>query len=117
MPEFRIFSGFENALPHRTTFNRFIQRLAQHPDLVETTLTQVTKKFRALLPDLGKETAVDPTAVRSHSNPNRNRISDPEASWTAKNSAKAKSKDGKEWHWGYKVHMVSDVTTGYLSLT
>ena len=111
-PDFRIFCGFENGLPHRTTFNRFIQRLAEHADLVEMALVKVTENVKATLPDLGREVAVDSTTVRSHSNPNRKRISDPEASWTAKNSAKAKSKDGKEWHWGYKVHMVADANYG-----
>ena len=111
-PDFRIFCGFADGLPHRTTFNRFIQRLAKHPMLIEATLSRLTGKVRAILPDLGKEVAVDSTTVRSHSNPNRKRISDPEASWTAKNSAKAKSKDGKEWHWGYKVHMVADANYG-----
>lgn len=106
-PDFRIFCGFAS-LPHRTTFNRFIQRLAEHTDLVEATLASVTDKVRAFLPDFGKDVAVDSTTVRSHSNPNRKVISDPEASWTAKNSARAKSKDGKDWHWGYKVHQVAD---------
>ena len=54
---------------------------------------------------------MDSPTVRTHSNPNRRRISDPEASWTRKHSAK--SKDGKEeWHFGYKVHMASDANYG-----
>ena len=111
-PDFRIFCGFADGLPHRTTFNRFIQRLAEHTDLVEASLAGVTDKVRGFLPDFGTDVAIDSTTVRSHSNPNRKRISDPEASWTAKNSAKAKDKDGKEWHWGYKVHMVADANYG-----
>ena len=111
-PDFRIFCGFADDLPHRTTFNRFIQRLAEHPDLVEASLVSMTDKVRGFLPDLGTDVAIDSTTVRSHSNPNRKRISDPEASWTAKNSAKAKDKDGKEWHWGYKVRMVADANYG-----
>ena len=54
---------------------------------------------------------MDATTVRSHCNPNRKRVSDPEASWTAKNSARAKA-GGKEWHHGYKVHMVADANYG-----
>ena len=46
-----------------------------------------------------------------HCNPNRKRLSDPEASWTAKNSARAKER-GKEWHHSYKVHMVADANYG-----
>ena len=109
-PAFRHLCGFGGELPHRTTFNRFIQRLSHHANPVETCFRNVTGYLRKLLPDLGNEVAVDSTTVRSHSNPNRKRVSDPEASWTAKN--KAGGKDGKEWHHGYKVHMVADANYG-----
>ena len=111
--ELRSLCGFGNTLPHRSTFNRFIQRLSYHPDLVESALASVTNKLKEHLPDLGETVAVDGTTVRTHSNPNRRRkgISDPEASWTAKNAARAKE-GGKEWHFGYKSHAVADVKYG-----
>ena len=87
---FRLLCGFGH-LPHRTTFNRFILRLSRHSDLVELCFAQLTAEIKALLPDLGEETAVDATTVRSHCAPNRKPISDPQASWTAKNSTQAKS--------------------------
>ena len=108
--DFRTLCGF-GALPHRRTFNRFIRRLSNHVDLVETTFADLTHQLKALAPGLGSEVAVDATTVRSHCNPNRKRVSDPEASWTAKNSARAKA-GGKEWHHGYKVHMVADANYG-----
>ena len=117
-PDFRHLCGFGDALPHRTTFNRFIQRLSHHVDLVEACFARLTHQLKQLLPDLGPEVAIDSTTVRSNCNPNRpkvrrgvKRISDPEASWTAKNSARAKT-GGKEWHHGYKVHMVADANYG-----
>ena len=73
---FRLLCGF-GTLPHRTTFNRFILRLSRHPDLVELCFAQLTGQIKALLPDLGKETAVDATTVRSHCAPSRKPISDP----------------------------------------
>ena len=112
--ELRSICGFGDILPHRTTFNRFIQRLSHHADLVEAILVGLTDRLHEILPDLGETVAVDATTIRSHSNPNRRkgkRISDPEASWTAKNSARAK-KDGKEWHFGYKSHAVADAQYG-----
>ncbi len=109
--DFRHLCGFNDVLPHRTTFNRFIQRLSYHADLVEACFVSITHQLKMLAPDLGDEVAIDSTTVRSHCNPNRKRISDPEASWTAKNSAKAKI-GGKEWHHGYKVHMVADANYG-----
>ena len=71
----------------------------------------LTHQLKVLIPGLGNEVAVDSTTVRSHCNPNRKRISDREASWTAKNSPRAKD-GGKEWHHGYKVHMVADANYG-----
>ena len=108
--DFRTLCGF-GALPHRRTFNRFIRRLSHHSGLVEAMFADLTYQLKALVPGLGIEVAVDATTVRSHCNPNRKRISDPEASWTAKNSARAKE-GGKEWHHGYKVHMVADANYG-----
>ena len=110
-PDFRYLCGFFGPLPHRTTFNRFIQRLSHHVDLVEACFADFTHQLRTLIPDLGAEVAIDSTTVRTHSNPNRKRVSDPEASWTAKNSARAKV-GGKEWHHAYKVHMVADANHG-----
>ena len=99
-----------STLPHRTTFNRFINRLALHRDLVEECMATLTDQLAELLPGLGQNIAVDSTVVKSHSSPKRKTVSDPEASWTAKNSARSKS--GKEWHWGYKYHLVADATYG-----
>ena len=78
---------------------------------MELCLAQLTGQIKALLPDLGEETAVDATTVRSHCAPSRKPISDPQASWTAKNSTQAK-RGGKEWRHGYKVHMIADVNYG-----
>ena len=108
--QFRRLCGFGNTLPHRTTFNRFVGRLAKHPELVEQAFASVTEKLREMLPGLGGEVAIDSTTVRTHANPNRRRKADPAASWTAKNSAKSMS--GKEWHYGYKLHMVADANYG-----
>ena len=108
-PELRLLCGFSQ-LPHRTTFNRFVNRLAHHRDLVEDCLRRLVDRLSALLPGLGQNVAVDSTVVKSHSSPQRKPVSDPEASWTAKNSTRSKS--GKEWHWGYKYHLVADATYG-----
>ena len=78
---------------------------------MEACFADLTHQLKTLIPDLGAEVAIDSTTVRTHCNPNRKRISDPEASWTAKNSARAKE-GGKEWHHGYKVHMVADANHG-----
>ena len=113
-PELCRLCGFECALPSRRTFNRFIARLSHHSDLVEVALVGVTSRLKEVLPDLGEVVAIDSTAVRSHSNPNRRRrkqVSDAEARWGVKHSAKAKEK-GTDWFFGYKSHAVADVKYG-----
>ena len=67
-PALRLLCGFSK-LPHRTTFNRFINRLSQHRDLVDACLAPLTGQLRELLPGLGEKVAVDSTPVMSHSNP------------------------------------------------
>ena len=110
-PLLREACGFGGELPHRTTFNRFIQRVGNHPALVERAMAGMTTEIKEKwLPKLGKQVAVDSTVVRSHSNPNRKHKSDPEASWTVKNSAAAKT--GKEWAHGFKMHMAADANYG-----
>ena len=109
-PDLRDLCDFD-VLPHRTTFNRFIQRLSYHANLVEACFTQLTSHLKTIIPDLGEEVAIDATTVRSHCNPNRKRVSDPQVSWTAKNSAR--SQDWRQgWHHGYKVHMAADANYG-----
>ena len=109
--ELRLLCGFGDNLPHRTTFGRFIRRLADHRDLVEACMAELTDQLADALPGFGDVVAIDSTAVRTHSNPNRKAVSDPDASWTAKNSAG--SKDGKKvWHFGYKYHLAVDATYG-----
>ena len=108
--QFRRLCGFGSTLPHRTTFNRFIARLSYHPDLVQQCFAGVTGKLHERMPDLGEQVAIDSTTVRTHSAPNRKVVSDPDASWTAKNSPRVKG--GKEWSFGYKLHMVADANYG-----
>lgn len=106
----RRICGLGNVLPHRTTFNRFIKTLRRHTALLEQVLNSITEELRQHIPDLGAEVAVDSTVVRTHANPNRKTLHDPEASWTAKNSSHAPK--GKEWQYGYKVHMLADAVHG-----
>ena len=110
-PGLRDLCGFRDVLPHRTTFNRFIQHLSHHTDQVEAIFVSLTDRLKELLPELGEVVAIDSTAVRTHSNPNRKIISDPEARWGVKHSAKAKA-GGTEFFFGYKSHAVADAVYG-----
>ena len=111
-PALRQVCGFDGPLPHRTTFNRFIQRLKQYNDLMESCVTALVNALKLELPDLGEEVAIDSTAIRTHSNPNRKTVSDPDAAWGVKHSVRSKKKDGTEYFFGYKSHVVADVKYG-----
>ena len=108
--ELRMICGLSK-VPHRTTFSRLSGRLARHLDLVQQVSAGLTDQLKRSIPGFGDAVAIDSTVVRTHSNPNRKTISDPEASWTAKNSAKGKDGE-KEWTFGYKYHAVADATYG-----
>ena len=49
------FCGFE-AMPHRTTFNRYVSRLSSHVDLVDECLHPLTRDLAQRLPGLGQRT-------------------------------------------------------------
>ena len=102
--------GFGDSLPHRTTFNRFINRLADHQDLIEDALFKLTDDLKAGLPGLGEVVAVDSTVVETYSNPNKKHVSDAQASWTAKPSEK--NPNELEWYFGYKLHLMVDARHG-----
>ena len=108
----RRLCGFGRQLPHRTTFNRFVNRLADHQDLLDACLAQLTDELKAEdhLSDLGEVVAVDSTVVETYSNPSKKRLSDLQASWTAKPSVKDPNE--LEWHFGYKLHLMVDARHG-----
>ena len=116
-PCLRQICGFGPTLPHRTTFSRMFCRIADHLDLVEGASANIVQDLTEVLPDLGQEVSVDSTTVPTNGNPwrkSKKRLtdrSDPEASWTAKNSVRAKE-GGKEWHYGYKFHATVDANYG-----
>lgn len=98
------YCGFGAVLPHRTTFNRFIRRLAGHTDAIVSAFADMTEQLQELLPDLGEEVAIDATVVDAYGNPRSG--ADPDASWTAKGHSNIPNE--KEWFYGYKLHLMVD---------
>ena len=105
--DLRRLCGFRRRLPHRTTFGRFFSMLSGHIELVEECLADLTDQVAEVLPGFGETVAVDSTTVGTFANPNRKVVKDPDATWTKKPTAKASAKDGKEWSFGYKYHLVA----------
>ena len=99
-------------LPHRTTFNRFVNRLTLHLDLVQECMVNVVEQLRPELPGLGQDIAVDSTLVRTHSNPGKKKtMTDPDATWGVHH--KAGNPEGEdEWVFGYKWQTAVDADYG-----
>ncbi len=94
-------------LPHRTTFNRFFNKLIRYQQLVDECLSEVTTNLHKAIPDFAKIVAIDATAIRSHANLNKKPSSDPEAGFAYKGG----KKDAYHWEFGYYLHMVADATS------
>ena len=117
--------GFGDEVPSESALSRFVNRRADHEPLVAECLADVTDGLRKLVPwfqkqdgkpdrkppSLGAVVAVDSTLFPSYSNPNRKKVTDPDARWGVKHSAKTKE-GNTEWGWGYKMHLLADVVQG-----
>ena len=97
--------GFQDdePTPSRSTFSRFISRLAKHQDLLDECLNIIAEGFRDLLPSFGEVVAIDCTPVPSYSNPDNEPISDTEAGWIVKEGSARKI-----WEFGYRLHLIVD---------
>lgn len=95
------------AVPHESTYSRFVAKLSKHKDLVKKALDNCVGELKANLDGFGEVVAIDSTDVRAYSKGVKNsaikRAADPDARWGAK------KKHGSPYFWfGYKVHMVCD---------
>jgi IS5 family transposase len=83
---------------------------------VQELIASPSDALARLLPDFGKQLAIDSTIVLAYSNPDKQTkaggLSDPEASWTTKSYKKGAHLEGKEsrkeWFFGYKLHILAD---------
>lgn len=103
----REICGFPSSepLPHRVTFNRFMNRLELHQDLIQWCIDQVLTELHGMLPNFGTTVAADATDVHSHSDRDKKPVSDAEAGFAIKESATGHR---KRWAWGYKLHLIAD---------
>ncbi len=105
-PAFREIAGFCGPLPSRSTFSRAFREMARYPRLVERATAEMVGEIRNVIPDLGREIAVDSTPVKSRSNPNFELPSDRDAVWIRHDKAGAKG--GLEWEWGHRLQIALD---------
>lgn len=94
-------------IPSRRTFGRVFKELRQPKclKLIEECMAELTSRQFELVPDFGREIAIDSTTIKTYSN--RWSGTDPEASPGFKHSVKSES--GREMVLGYKCHAITDI--------
>jgi transposase, IS5 family len=89
---------------------RFATKLRAHSPLVEATLGAIVSALRAELPEYGKDLAIDASDLPAYANgqrfvskggPERERFSDPDASWGHRSAISTRKGGG---FYGYKIH-------------
>jgi IS5 family transposase len=104
-------------VPSQATFSRFLSRLVEHQDLLQSCIDDLVQRFARLAPGFGETVAVDSTDVAAYSRGSKEGAADPDARWGVKGSKEAKgkgkkersfSKDHKYYWFGYKLHLLID---------
>jgi hypothetical protein len=89
---------------------RFATKLRQHKPLLDACLDRVTASLRAELPDYGRDVAIDASDLPAYANgqrflsrngPERERYSDPDASWGHRSAVSTRKGGG---FYGYKLN-------------
>ena len=99
-------------IPHQSTFSRFGIKLSKRWISLEVKniLRTFTRRMFKELPEFGKSVAIDSTDVKAWSNGNKKgkngTVSDPDAGWVAKKNARGNIR----YVFGYKVHILCDIT-------
>ena len=103
----RILVGIQSAgsVPSEDAFARCVARLADNVDAIEALFATTVARLRRHLPDLGRQVAVDATAVEAWSDGNRQLPADADARW-GKRGTYSKGRVG--WWFGYKLHLAVD---------
>jgi len=96
----------DDAAPTQWAWSRFIVRLLGHRELIEAMFEEVLARLVKLLPDLGRDLAIDGKAIGTWSR------TDPQASQGFKNY-QGEDEDGKPFQqvqkwFGYKLHLIID---------
>jgi hypothetical protein len=124
--ELRQKCGFDplagaGGVPSEDAFGRFLHNVVVHERLLEKMFTDLVATLGGLLPDLGRNTAVDSKAiqsfghmVRDEAKQTRDGRRDLDADW-GKKTYRGVGKDGKPWEkvfswFGYKLHLLVDAT-------
>ncbi len=97
---------------------RFAAKLRAYKPLLDACLDRVTAALHERHPDMGRDVAIDGSDMPAYANgqrflskngPERERFSDPDASWGHRSAVSTRKGGG---FYGYKVHAAVDTATG-----
>ena len=112
-----LYGWGDKAVPPHWVYTRFLKKIFKHEKEVERIFERLVAELRNLLPDFGKDLAIDSKAIHSLSK-KENKCSkedgrrDKDANWGRKEYRGIKE-DGKAWQkvvqwFGYKLHLIVD---------
>lgn len=120
--ELRNVCGFDpfkkqDAVPSKDAYSEMLKKLLKYQEDIDLMFNQVIEEIRQLLPDFGKNTAIDSKAIKSECNGKSKRKDkdsrgDKDADW-GKKEYRGQREDGTLWEktilwFGYKVHLLVD---------
>ena len=98
--------GFDKT-PHRSSYNRFRDKLARNDICIDFAIADLTEQIRAITPDLGQMVAVDATHINAYASPDSG--IDADAAWGVKTTIRPKNgQNHQDWFFGYKLHLLAD---------
>ena len=110
--------GFEEGVPNASVICRFFKRRSNHPDLIEQAIDRLVDNVAQAVPEhqdatappVGMALAIDSTDIPAWVDVQKKPYSDPAAKWGVRTNADAP--DGKEFFYGYKLHLTCDAIYG-----
>ena len=109
--------GCEGEPPSVWSVYRFQAKLRDHAEMVERCIDSVVAGLKETLPNYGRDLAVDASDMAAYANgqrylskngPERERYSDPDASWGHRSAVSTRKGGG---FYGYRLHAAVDVAT------
>jgi len=117
--QLREMCGFFNKIPPAWVYTRFLKKLFKHEEEIENVFEKLVKELQELLPNYGRELAIDSKAIPSFAKRKNKKETpdgrrDTDADYGRK-EYRGQDKDGKPWEkivkwFGYKLHLVVDAT-------
>jgi transposase, IS5 family len=110
--------GCEDGVPSEWACYRFAAKLRAHTELLDACIGRVIESLHAKVPDYGQDVAIDASDMPAYANgqryvskngPERERFSDPDASWGHRSAISTRKGGG---FYGYRLHAAVCTKTG-----